>query len=448
MKRLYLLLSILSVAAVLTAQDNLETMLSAADDSLGVMQPAAIDTLTAPCAVADGSMTDTITAQYPCDAASPLDTTGYAAFPRVSLLTCTPGIEIWEQYGHTAIRYEDPEEKIDVVFNYGLFSFQAPHFAWRFCTGQTDYLVGVEDYPYFEVEYLERGSAIKVQVLDMKPDEVARFWSLITTNCRKENRTYRYNFFYKNCSTMARDILYQSLDNPVTFAPCESVTLRDILHEHNEGYPWASFAIDLVLGVEADRLVDHTLQEFAPDRLYRTFSTAQTDGKPLVKEEDTIGPEVSLPDFFRFPLTPTQTMYLLLLLTAIICVFELLIEKRQWVYDILLYGLQGVMGIVIAFLFFFSGHPAVDTNILVVLFNPLIWVLLPFIIRSPRRKHNLWACWVELALIAALAITELVVKQQIPVALWVLTASLLLRTIHHIVLKFYLQSRRSKVVDD
>lgn len=429
MIRLFLLAITLSFATALTAQD-----------SLAVVLPTDSTEALAGVVLSDTNVPDSSMVNLPTDKemAVPTDTTRYAAFPRVSLLTCTPGIEIWEQYGHTAIRYEDPNESIDVVFNYGLFSFQAPHFVWRFCTGKTDYLVGVEDYPYFEVEYLERGSAIKVQVLDLKPDEVARFWDLITTNCRKENRTYRYNFFYKNCSTMARDILYKSLDSTVVCAPCDSVTLRDILHEHNQGYPWSSFAVDLVLGTEADQPVDHDLQEFAPDRLHRTFSTATTGGRPLVEEENVIGPEVPLPDFFHFPLTPTQAMYVLLLLTAIFCVLDLLVERIQWGYDILLYGIQGIMGIVIAFLFFFSGHPAVDSNILVVLFNPLIWILLPFIIRCGRKQKHQWSCWVEIGMIVALAITELTLKQQIPPALWILTASLFLRTIHHILFKVFL----------
>ncbi|MBO7497673.1 MAG: hypothetical protein J6T64_00580, partial [Bacteroidaceae bacterium] len=54
----------------------------------------------------------------PQDSVAP-DTVG-AYVPRVSLLTCSPAAEVWQQYGHTAIRYEDTEHDVDVVFNYGL----------------------------------------------------------------------------------------------------------------------------------------------------------------------------------------------------------------------------------------------------------------------------------------------------------------------------------------
>lgn len=51
---------------------------------------------------------------------------------RLSLLTCAPGEEIYSLFGHTAIRYEDPVNGIDAVFNYGLFSFNTPNFILRF----------------------------------------------------------------------------------------------------------------------------------------------------------------------------------------------------------------------------------------------------------------------------------------------------------------------------
>lgn len=47
---------------------------------------------------------------------------------RLSLLTCAPGEEIYSLFGHTAIRYENSSQGIDVVFNYGLFSFNTPNF--------------------------------------------------------------------------------------------------------------------------------------------------------------------------------------------------------------------------------------------------------------------------------------------------------------------------------
>ena len=55
----------------------------------------------------------------------------------VSLLTCFPGQEVFELYGHTAIRITDGAT-MDRVYNFGLFSFNQPHFIYRFVKGETD----------------------------------------------------------------------------------------------------------------------------------------------------------------------------------------------------------------------------------------------------------------------------------------------------------------------
>jgi len=361
---------------------------------------------------------------------APADSVAYV--PRVSLLTCSPGVEVWQQYGHTAIRFEDAERDIDVVFNYGLFDFDAPHFIWRFCLGQTDYIVGAEPYDSFKKEYVERGSSVTQQTLALTAREATRFWELIILNCRPENRTYRYDFLYRNCSTMARDILYKAMDSPAGIARTDSVSFRTILHRHNAAYPWASFGIDLLLGAEADRPVGHDLQEFAPQVLEESFSLARRSGEPLVADVAVTAPTAPLPTPFRFPLTPLQAMILVLLLTAIVCTFELLTQTRVWWYDILLYGLQGVAGIIITFLFFFSTHPTVGSNVLAVLFNPIVFVLLPFILRQARLRRRPWAAWTEVALIVLLGLVWLIVRQDIPLAAWVFVAALLLRSVHHL----------------
>lgn len=407
------------------------------------------------------SEADSLTTEWDASLYLPPDSLSLEGFPRVSLLTCSPAAKVWQQYGHTALRYEDPSENIDVVFNYGLFSFATPHFIWRFCTGQTDYMLGAEEFSSFEEEYMERGSPIVVQVLNMTPAEVARFWTLITENCRPTNRVYRYNFLYKNCSTMARDIALQSIEGRLVPPADDSLTLRQILHSFNSPYPWTSFGIDLLLGYEVDRPVSNAQAEFAPELVMRHWALSKRTGfsdglaqdslsqdealLPWVKGQTRIIPEKPMAEPFHFPLTPMQMMILVLLLTAIVCTLELLTEHVHWWYDLILYGVQGVAGIIIFFLFFFSAHPAVGTNMLVFLFNPIILFLLPImIVRTIRHKSVLFFCWTELALTAAFASAVLIAHQSVPIALWIFVGALLLRTAHHLILRNYINAHMRK----
>ena len=60
---------------------------------------------------------------------------------RISLLTAAPGGQAYELFGHTGIRVRDRHN--DIVFHYGVFDFNAPHFFYRFTKGETDYSIGL-----------------------------------------------------------------------------------------------------------------------------------------------------------------------------------------------------------------------------------------------------------------------------------------------------------------
>lgn len=175
---------------------------------------------------------------------------------RLSLLTCAPGEEIYSLFGHTAIRYEDPANGIDAVFNYGLFSFNTPNFIFRFSLGETDYQLGATDYAHFAAEYAFDGRSVWQQTLNLSKEEKAELIRLLQENYRPENRVYRYNFFYDNCATRPRDKIEESIIGKVIY-PSESQdgsrSFRDIVHQYCKGHPWARFGIDLCIGSEADR---------------------------------------------------------------------------------------------------------------------------------------------------------------------------------------------------
>ena len=61
------------------------------------------------------------------------------AFPlskeaEISILTCSPGTELYSLFGHTAIRVYDSSNHTDLVFNYGTFDFSTPHFYLKYAS--------------------------------------------------------------------------------------------------------------------------------------------------------------------------------------------------------------------------------------------------------------------------------------------------------------------------
>ncbi|MBR7014650.1 MAG: DUF4105 domain-containing protein, partial [Prevotella sp.] len=130
----------------------------------------------------------------------------------ISLLTCEPGKEeVYTLFGHTAIRVQDTEKNIDIVVNYGLFDPHAPNFIINFILGKTDYYAGATTYETFCQTYRHEGRNIHEQVLRLTPEETANIINTLNNNLTPPNNTYRYNIFYKNCTTLAKDAIWNNL---------------------------------------------------------------------------------------------------------------------------------------------------------------------------------------------------------------------------------------------
>ena len=318
----------------------------------------------------------------------------------VSLLTCAPGNEIYSLYGHTALRYHDLRTGGDWTFNYGVFNFNRPFFVLRFVFGLTDYELGIMPYAAFREEYRRNGRWVVEQVINLTPEEKAKIYYALAENYRPENRTYRYNYFYDNCTTRARDMIEMCIGGTVEYAAADDTpqpTYRQMIHEKTKGYPWAEFGDDLCIGAKADMEADDRQQQFLPENLMRAFSEATiTDGngkRPLVKET-RLAVDASLPATEGgFPLTPRQCAYILLLLSVAIAVVEARRRKTFMAWDIALFTCTSVAGIVVTALLF-SEHPTTSTNLQALVLNPLPLFFLPSI---AKRKPTFWRIFAVLA---------------------------------------------------
>ena len=256
---------------------------------------------------------------------------------RLSLLTCAPGEEIYSLFGHTAIRYEDPANGIDAVFNYGLFSFNTPNFILRFSLCLTDYQLGATDYARFAAEYAFDGRSVWQQTLNLSKEEKAELIRLLQENYLPENRVYRYNFFYDNCATRPRDKIEESIDGKVIY-PAEpqdgSLSFRDIVHQYCKGHPWARFGIDLCIGSEADRPITQRQMMFAPFYLMDAFAGAQivhdSVQRPLVSGKELIVDALPEEEEGGWMPTPFQCSLLLFILTAAAAIYSIRKRTGLW----------------------------------------------------------------------------------------------------------------------
>lgn len=289
----------------------------------------------------------------------------------IGLITCSPGEAAYELFGHTAIRIQYPARKLDAIFNYGMFSFNTPNFIYRFTKGETDYWLGVQDTQDFLVSYALRNSTVTEQVLNLTPAEAHALFSALIKNCQPQNRVYRYNFLYDNCSTRARDIIAQNIRSKIIYdMPQSTSTFREWINQYTNGHAWLTFGINLVLGSSIDKPITYAESMFLPDNLMQAFEKAllqnDTLHQPLIGKtrilvekdpEKRSSVETSIPLF--------KPLYLSLLLLFFVCgvtVYECSKgETVRWV-DTLLFTLYGTTGCVVFFLMFISEHPATYPN--------------------------------------------------------------------------------------
>ena len=359
---------------------------------------------------------------------------------RLSLLTCAPGEEIYSLFGHTAIRYENPSQGVDVVFNYGLFSFDTPNFIFRFSLGETDYQLGATNYSHFAGEYAFFGRSVWQQTLNLTNEEKIDLIRLLQENHRPENRVYRYNFFYDNCATRPRDKIEESIAGQVIY-PTEpqdgSRSFRDIVHQYCKGHPWARFGIDLCIGSEADQPITQRQMMFAPFYLMNSFAGAQIKNdsiqRPLTEASELIVDATPEEDESGWIPTPLQCALLLFILTAGATIYGIRRRTGLWGVDLFLFGAAGIVGCVLAFLALFSEHPAVSSNFLLLVFHPGQLLFLPYIIYCVRKGKKCWYLTLNLVVLTLFIVLFPLIPQRFDFAVVPLALCLLIRSASNLI---------------
>ena len=354
---------------------------------------------------------------------------------RFSLLTCSSGQEVWNRFGHTALRYEDPESGIDWVYNYGVFSFSAPNFILRFMLGQTDYMLQKETFQSFMFGYQMQGRGVTALYLDLDEDQSQELLESLETNARKENRTYRYNFFFDNCSTRVRDKIRQVVPDLEMSLDVEGKSFRSVINSYLEDCPWYKTGISLLVGKRADKALSSEEAMFAPELLEEAIlrSTVHSDGvhRPLVSQAVRLLDPVETPEesFWSGLLTPLRLALILLCALCLLCIRDIKKGRMSLWADITVFSIMGLAGCLILFMALLSEHPAMSPNYCLLVLSPLYLILLPVVIRESKRPT-----WPHGLLIAGLPcfvaiLFWVLMDQRMPSMLLVLALFPLLRSL-------------------
>ena len=345
----------------------------------------------------------------------------------ISILTCNSGEEVYSMYGHTAIRVNDPTQNIDIVFNYGVFSFETPDFLYRFAKGQTDYRMDGGRFLSFLPEYEQEKRSVYEQVLNLSPEGKNKLFQALVENFRPENRVYRYNFFMDNCATRIRDMIERNAGSTIRFTDNQPTkSYRELIKHFHHSFRWFDLGIDLLVGKKADEPVSAYGQMFLPEYLMDQFAKAEItiDGKPqpLVLETHTIleYPNSKLNSDLPWPVI---VFGLFFILVAGITVRSFLRKKKTDWLDYGLFALSGISGLIIGWFTLYSEHPAMSPN-----YN-LLWAFPPNLLFAAIWTVKKWRKFTRYYFFPAgfLLILSFFAGQQLNPAVYLIILTLLVR---------------------
>jgi hypothetical protein len=321
----------------------------------------------------------------------------------ISVLTCDPGNEIYSLFGHSALRIKNPVNGQDLVVNWGLFEFSESQFqfGYDFAKGRLKYYMGIQLMSNFITEYRRSKRGIREQVLNLSNQEKYQIIQLLEENYKPENRKYKYEFFYDNCSSRLRDIIKKVFGENINFyqsPKSNKFTFRETIHLYLESFPWLKLGIDLVLGKKIDKLVSNENLMFLPLNVEEIFDKSLVENnesiKNLVKSKNTL-----IESFENKNKLNNIGFYswILLAITLSLIVFKL--DKALRVWSSLNLFIIGLLGIVLVFMWIGTDHNATKMNFNLLWASPFHFILIFCLIKESWNNFTYWYLILSLILI-------------------------------------------------
>jgi hypothetical protein len=345
---------------------------------------------------------------------------------RVSVITCGPGDQIYSVFGHTALRIADPVHHLDRVYNYGTFDFNTPNFYLKFARGDLAYLLSVTSFDAFVQAYQLENRSLSEQVLRMNNAEMQALYNRVEENLLPDKMYYRYQFFADNCTTRIYHLLTQSLGGSLTTDTSyirQPASYRQLFTPYLQNFPWVRVGMNIGLGAETDRKVSFEERLFLPKTLETALDHSFNHAEPLVSRVNPLFTPVA--GVTAKPTAVVSPLLLLGIVAAIAAVLSLLQYRNGVsvpVLDSLVFGITGLVGLVLLLLWTFSLHTPTHWN------QNLLWLMplnLAFV-AGRKRWDREWAYYAKanIFLLGALLIInpvlQLFIAEFYPVALTLL----------------------------
>ena len=357
---------------------------------------------------------------------------GWTDEVEVSVLTGSPGPDVYSAWGHTAIRVFDPGQSppVDWTYNYGTFEF-GEGFYVRFMRGELNYRLAKSPFASLQREYMHAERAILEQPLDLTAEDARALVAYLEWNYLPENRVYAYKFFEDNCSlralTVMQAVFGDRWDSGCANDAALGVTYREALRPYMHGDAWLDAGIDFILGPRADRLMPPCGSSFLPDGLTQQLQSATLDGSPVAgPPKELLPPQRS---WFR-SVVYAPVLAHPLVLCALVLAWSLAWSVRRLLgYRVgqvppawerragkVVQALAGVLGVLLLLMWAFTDHQDTWGNwnmLWASPFLPVLWAL-----RKGQLYH--WLRWILSVVVVGFLLLFNFVPQFVPLSMLLL----------------------------
>lgn len=311
----------------------------------------------------------------------------------ISVLTCGSGAELYSSFGHSAFRIKDSYNHLDIVYNYGMFDFNAPNFYTNFAKGKLIYKLGRNRFSNFYEIYRSENRAVVEQVLNLTLEQKQQLTKYLEYNAQPENASYQYDFFYNNCATKIRTVLEDVFPNQLVVGDnhiTTSYTMRQLINNNVPYNTWANIGINIALGSVIDVKATTDEYQFLPEYIYKAFENTTINKKPLVKQQSTLlhkdATIVETPNGFTSPLLIFSIITLLIIY---ITYRDYKHQKKTIVLDFILLFTTGLIGTIVLLLWFATNHDATANNL------NILWAFAPNLFVAFLMFSNCFKKWLK-----------------------------------------------------
>lgn len=313
------------------------------------------------------------------------------AAPRIGVATMAPGEVFFERFGHNAIIVADPRTGTAVSYNFGYFDPGEADFVGNFARGVMQYYLVALPLEQDLAQYRDEGRGVRLQWLDLRPEQAQRLADALAQRARPENARYRYDYFTSNCSTQVRDALDLALGGnlkPQLAGRSRGNTFRSESVRLASPATWMWLGFDMGLGPAADRPMSRWEEAFIPMRLADSLREAKNvDGRPLVQSEAELLPHRVAPEPEEAPRRWFGWLFAGLIIAVLIAFAGRRHPRTLAACALPFWLFCAIAGGTLLYLWGFTEHWAAWRNHNLLLFNPLCWLLVPGAIRVLRRRN-------------------------------------------------------------